>query len=100
MASFLQQGTRSSISGHLDQGAVIRLWDERHELLAPDTDTIVLSGIEYCDSAGVAFLLELTDFFAARGTSLKLVSASKQLKKFIMLYDLNDFFIEEAQQGE
>ncbi|MGS0726264.1 STAS domain-containing protein, partial [Shewanella sp. 0m-11] len=62
-----------------------------------ETAFLQLSGIEYCDSAGVAFLLEFVSIFAAKGASLKLVSPSEQLKKFIILYDLNDFFIEEAK---
>ena len=97
MASFQQQGIICAISGSLDQQAVISLWNDRHCLLDVDTAFLQLSSIEYCDSAGVAFLLELVSIFAVRGASLKLVSASEQLKKFIVLYDLNDFFIEEAQ---
>lgn len=97
MASFQQQGIICAISGCLDQQAVISLWNDRHCLLDVDTAFLQLSNIEYCDSAGVAFLLELVSIFAVRGASLKLVSASEQLKKFIVLYDLNDFFIEEAQ---
>ena len=97
MASFQQQGVICTISGRLDQAAVISLWNDRHRILDIDTAFLRLSDIEYCDSAGVAFLLELVSIFAARSASLKLVSASEQLNKFIVLYDLNDFFIEEAQ---
>ncbi|MCL1057277.1 STAS domain-containing protein [Shewanella gelidimarina] len=97
MASFQQQGIICAISGRLDQDAVISLWNDRRCLLDVDTAFLQLSDIEYCDSAGVAFLLELVSIFAAKGASLKLISASEQLKKFIVLYDLNDFFYEEAQ---
>ncbi|ABZ78234.1 SpoIIAA family protein [Shewanella halifaxensis HAW-EB4] len=97
MATFKQQGDNCSVSGRLDQDAVIRLWSGRSNILEPDTACLQLSGIEYCDSAGVAFLLELVSIFAAKGATLKLISPSEQLKKFIILYDLNDFFIEEAK---
>ncbi|MCL1048681.1 STAS domain-containing protein [Shewanella abyssi] len=97
MASFEQQGIICAISGRLDQEAVISLWNDRRCLLDADTAFLQLANIEYCDSAGVAFLLELVSIFAEKGASLKLISASEQLKKFIVLYDLNDFFYEEAQ---
>ncbi|MGS0680418.1 STAS domain-containing protein [Shewanella sp. 125m-7] len=97
MASFKQQGIYCTISGRLDQDVVRSLWDRRKDILAPETAFLQLSAIEYCDSAGVAFLFELASIFAAKGASLELVSPSEQLKKFIILYDLNDFFIEEAK---
>ncbi|GIU23224.1 STAS domain-containing protein [Shewanella schlegeliana] len=97
MATFTQQGIYCSVSGRLDQDAVLSLWNGRSSILDPDTAFLQLSGIEYCDSAGVAFLLELVSIFATKGATLKLISPSEQLKKFILLYDLNDFFIEEAK---
>ena len=97
MVTFKQQGINCAVSGCLDQEAVRSLWNGRSSILDPDTALLWLSEIEYCDSAGVAFLLELVSTFAAKGASLKLVSPSEQLKKFIVLYDLNDFFIEEAK---
>ncbi|MCK8046759.1 STAS domain-containing protein [Shewanella sp. 1CM18E] len=97
MAEFKQQGNTCIVSGQLDQQAVRSLWNGRDSILATETSALQLSEIEYCDSAGVAFLLELVGIYAAKGVSLKLVSPSEQLKKFIILYDLNDFFIEEAK---
>lgn len=97
MATFKQQGINCRVSGRLDQDTVISLWSGRNNILEPETAFLQLSAVEYCDSAGVAFLLELVSIFAARGATLKLISPSEQLKKFILLYDLNDFFIEEAK---
>ncbi|MCL1146611.1 lipid asymmetry maintenance protein MlaB [Shewanella sp. 10N.261.52.F9] len=97
MIEFNQQGINCAVLGRLDQQAVRSLWNGRSSILHPETQLLQLSGIEYCDSAGVAFLLELVSMFAAKGVSLKLVSPSEQLKKFIILYDLNDFFVEEAK---
>lgn len=97
MTEFTQQGPVCIVSGLLDQQTVRSLWNDRSSILAPETAALQLAEIEYCDSAGVAFLLELVSIFAAKGISLKLVSPSEQLKKFITLYDLNDFFIEEAK---
>ncbi|GIU41211.1 ABC phospholipid uptake (salvage) system anti-anti-sigma factor MlaB [Shewanella sairae] len=97
MTEFTQQGNTCAVSGRLDQEAVRSLWSGRGSIFHPDTVFLQLSGIEYCDSAGVAFLLELVSIAASKGVSLKLVSPSEQLKKFIILYDLNDFFVEEAK---
>lgn len=96
MVTFQQQGITCAISGRLDSAAVISLWNDRRSLLDTDTAFLQLSDIEYCDSAGVAFLLELVSVFDKKGAHLKLISASEQLNNFIVLYDLNDFFYEEA----
>ncbi|MDB2386682.1 STAS domain-containing protein [Shewanella sp.] len=97
MASFQQQGNIGAVHGRLDQAAVINLWHNRQGLLTSETTLLNLADVEYCDSAGVAFLFELVNIFAKNERSLQLVSASEQLKKLIILYDLKDFFTEEAQ---
>lgn len=93
MIEFLQQDTVCHLKGRLSQTQVIALWPQRHSLLSPQTQVLSLSGLEYSDSAGVAFLLALV---SEHNTPLALSSTSQQLKKLIDLYDLQSFFSEEA----
>ncbi|MCL1090722.1 STAS domain-containing protein [Shewanella profunda] len=93
MIEFVQQGTVCHLKGRLSQTQVIELWPQRHSLLSQQTQVLSLSGLEYSDSAGVAFLLALV---REHGTPLSLSSASQQLKKLIDLYDLQSFFSEEV----
>lgn len=93
MIEFVQQDTVCHLKGRLSQTQVIALWSQRHSLFSPQTQVLSLSGLEYSDSAGVAFLLALV---SEHKTPLALSSASQQLKKLIDLYDLQSFFSEEA----
>ncbi|OUS51377.1 phospholipid ABC transporter [Shewanella sp. SACH] len=93
MIEFVQQGTVCHIKGRITQADVITLWPQRQQLLGESTQILSLSGLEYSDSAGMAFLLALV---REHGSQLELSSASPQLKKLIDLYDLHAFFTEEA----
>jgi|OM-RGC.v1.031588277 phospholipid transport system transporter-binding protein len=90
---FVQQGTVCHLKGRITQADVITLWPQRQQLLGESTQILSLSGLEYSDSAGMAFLLALV---REHGSQLELSSASPQLKKLIDLYDLHAFFTEEA----
>lgn len=93
MIEFVQQGTVCHLKGRITQADVITLWPQRQQLLGESTQILSLSGLEYSDSAGMAFLLALV---REHGSQLELSSASPQLKKLIDLYDLHAFFNEEA----
>lgn len=93
MIEFVQQGTVCHLKGRITQADVITLWPQRQQLLSESTQILSLSGLEYSDSAGMAFLLALV---REHGSQLELSSASPQLKKLIDLYDLHAFFTEEA----
>ncbi|AVT47049.1 STAS domain-containing protein [Shewanella baltica] len=93
MIEFVQQGTVCHLKGRITQADVITLWPQRQQLLGESTQILSLSGLEYSDSAGIAFLLALV---REHGSQLELSSASPQLKKLIDLYDLHAFFTEEA----
>jgi phospholipid transport system transporter-binding protein len=90
---FVQQGTVCHLKGRITQADVITLWPQRQQLLNESTQILSLSGLEYSDSAGMAFLLALV---REHRSQLVLSSASAQLKKLIDLYDLDAFFTEEA----
>ena len=93
MIEFVQQGTVCHLKGRITQADVITLWPQRQQLLSESTQILSLSGLEYSDSAGMAFLLALV---REHGSQLELRSASPQLKKLIDLYDLHAFFTEEV----
>ena len=93
MIEFVQQGTVCHLKGRITQADVITLWPQRQQLLNESTQILSLSGLEYSDSAGMAFLLALV---REHGSQLELRSASPQLKKLIDLYDLHAFFTEEV----
>lgn len=96
MLEFKDEGTRCYVSGELSQNEVSRLWPTVEKLVAQRVDSLDLSGISYSDSAGVAMLLHLVAQQHKTGGSLKLCKAPQQLQKLIDLYDLQDFFVEEA----
>ncbi|MGI2203848.1 STAS domain-containing protein [Shewanella oncorhynchi] len=93
MIEFVQQGTVCHLKGRITQADVITLWPQRQQLLGESIQILSLSGLEYSDSAGMAFLLALV---REHRSQLVLSSASPQLKKLIDLYDLDAFFTEEA----
>lgn len=93
MIEFVQQGAVCYLKGRITQADVITLWPQRQQLLNESTQILSLSGLEYSDSAGMAFLLALV---REHRSQLVLSSASPQLKKLIDLYDLDAFFTEEA----
>lgn len=95
MIEFIQQGDICLIKGDLVQQQVVALWPQRRTLFSADTQTLDLSGIDYVDSAGVAFLLELVRFShegaPERETPRALTNPSTQLNNMIELYDLDVF---------
>lgn len=50
--------------------------------------TLDLSGISHADSAGLAFLLELTRRARASGTPLKLIGLPPQLRSLVSFFEL------------
>ncbi|ARD23874.1 STAS domain-containing protein [Shewanella japonica] len=97
MIEFLQQGDICEIKGQLRQIEVIDLWSKRQELFTDSTQVLDLSALEYADSAGVAFLLELVSLGkSSKNTTQprRLAHPSKHLKRLIELYDLESFFLE------
>lgn len=97
MLSFNQEAGVCRVSGELSQAAVVQLWPKLDGLLSQTSERLDLSGIVYSDSAGVALLLHLVAQQKAQGKTLALCCPPEQLKKLIDLYDLQDFFIEEAK---
>jgi phospholipid transport system transporter-binding protein len=88
---FKQLGDSCQIVGRLSQDDVKQLWAQRTQLLAADTQTLDLRGLDYSDSAGIAFLLEL---LSQHPSQLRLSAPSPQVKRLIDLYDLQEFFTE------
>lgn len=68
----------ATVSGHLRQATAL-LADE----------TLDLSGLTRCDSAGVALLLELQKRAAAGGKALRFKGASPQLQELAHSYGLS-----------
>ncbi|MCG9698179.1 STAS domain-containing protein [Shewanella sp. Isolate11] len=97
MLQFNEDGNTCHISGALSQQAVIALWPNVEQLIAPQIQRLDLSAIAASDSAGVALLLHLVALQQKSGGSLALSEAPPQLQKLIDLYDLQDFFVEEAK---
>lgn len=96
MLTFNNEGSTCLVCGELSQQAVIAHWPEVEQLLTSDVSQLNLSGITYADTAGVALLLQLMAQQRQGGGSLTLSQAPLQLQKLIDLYDLQDFFVEEA----
>ncbi|KFZ38870.1 phospholipid ABC transporter [Shewanella mangrovi] len=88
---FEPQGNTCRLMGRLSQQDVKDLWPQRQSLVADNIQVLDLSALEYVDSAGMAFLMELLS--QAKGT-LVLKAPSEQVKKLVSLYDLEAFFTE------
>ncbi|WP_144211294.1 STAS domain-containing protein [Shewanella donghaensis] len=98
MIEFLQQGESCYIKGQLTQAEVVDLWPNQQQLFTDTTQVLDLSALEYVDSAGVAFLLELIclgNCDVSKTQPRTLANPSKHLKKLIELYDLESFFVEK-----
>ncbi|QSX29532.1 STAS domain-containing protein [Shewanella cyperi] len=98
MIEFICDGDSCRIRGRLDSAEVRRLSDQNGDLLAASTGCLDLSELEYSDSAGIAFLLELWQGAASRGQALTLVNPAPQISKLIALYDLDVFFNEKTSK--
>ncbi|QSX34111.1 STAS domain-containing protein [Shewanella avicenniae] len=88
---FEPQGNTCRLRGRLSQQDVKQLWPERHSLVADNIQQLDLSELEYVDSAGMAFLMEL---LSQSNGMLVLKAPSEQVKKLVSLYDLETFFTE------
>ncbi|TCI03561.1 STAS domain-containing protein [Corallincola luteus] len=88
------------ISGKLDRLSVPTLWDKRESLCCGEGITYVdLSGLEHCDSAGMAFLFELFACQSRHGRVLNFVNAPEQLMRLVEVSDLNDILLIEAAKA-
>ncbi|MBV7316164.1 lipid asymmetry maintenance protein MlaB [Shewanella sp. NIFS-20-20] len=85
-------GDECVIRGRLTEKEVIELWPQRHQLIAEQALSLNLSELEYSDSAGVAFLIELWHLRSAQQRPLTWVAPSPQLSKLLSLYDLESQF--------
>ncbi|MCE9679972.1 STAS domain-containing protein [Shewanella sp. AS1] len=99
LLQFNVEQTQCYLSGHLSQQAVVELWPNVDNLLDNKVESLDLGGIESSDSAGVALLLHLMALKRRTGVTLMMQGAPSQLQKLIDLYDLQDFFAEEAKKG-
>ncbi|MCZ4337197.1 lipid asymmetry maintenance protein MlaB [Shewanella colwelliana] len=97
MLEFVTQGDRCKLVGELSQQAVVQHWPKVDGLIDKQVDNLDLSGLIYSDTAGIALLIHLCGLATQAGRTLTLHSAPVQLQKLIGLYDLQDFFVEEAQ---
>lgn len=78
-------GVRLKFSGHLNAEAVAEVWNEAVTAAQDGNATADLSGVEYCDGAGLALLCELRDRRKATLTGLspeveKLLEPYKEMK--------------------
>ncbi|MGL4475716.1 MAG: STAS domain-containing protein [Shewanella sp.] len=90
--SFDAKDSECFIRGRLTEKDVIELWPKRHDLVSKQTLKLNLSELEYSDSAGIAFLIELWQLGLAHQSQLTLVAPSPQLSKLLGLYDLDSQF--------
>ncbi len=95
MPDFILESGYCYISGRLSQIEVKSLWKHRETLISKQAAGINLSRLEYCDSAGMAFLIELLASCRKANPNFSLVEPSPQLEKLIGLYDLEEFFVEK-----
>lgn len=79
------------LTGELSFTTVNQLLTSADSLIA--NDTLDLSSVTRCDSAGIALLLELQRRAQRAGRKLQLIGASPQLKQLIHSYTLNGILV-------
>lgn len=96
MADFILESGYCYVTGRLSLIEVKSLWRQRASLIPEQAIGLNLSRLEYCDSAGVAFLIELLAAARKANHEFTLIEPSAQLEKLIGLYDLEAFFVEAS----
>lgn len=92
MITLRHNGETCYISGSLQLEDIAGLWPRRQQLLTAETRYLDLSELNYSDSAGLAFLLQLWQQTTATDTQVRLIAPSEQLCRLIALYNLQAFF--------
>lgn len=77
----------ATLTGELSFASVNEALKQADLLISKDT--LDLSGVTHCDSAGLALLLELQRRAQTAGRPLKLVGANDQLQQLVCSYALN-----------
>lgn len=96
MADFIFESHYCYVTGRLSLIEVKSLWRQRASLISEQAKGLNLSRLEYCDSAGMAFLIELLAAKRKTDCEFRLTGPSAQLEKLIGLYDLEAFFVEAS----
>ncbi|WP_006787968.1 ABC transporter permease [Thiorhodospira sibirica] len=85
-------GLRVFLEGHLDVYTLAALWPQAQALLQrhPDT-TIIVDGsrLEYCDSAGIGLLIDLTIQPRQDGAPVRLENLPETASRLLAQFDLN-----------
>ena len=80
---------RLNLQGELDQDTLNALWQDRAQVMQ-GVSVIDLSGVSRVDTAGLALLLHLIDGAKQSGQTVRLDSASENLRTLVQLYNLPD----------
>lgn len=84
------------LTGELDNNALCRIWEVRHELTRQLT-TIDLSGLDRVDTGGLALLLHFVALVKNRRNELPtLCGVSENLRTLAQLYNLDDTDLSRA----
>jgi phospholipid/cholesterol/gamma-HCH transport system permease protein len=88
------------LSGNLDTQTTGSLVRQTQAALTTATGvSIDASGVEYCDMAGVAYLLELRRRQEAAGSRFKLTGLKEEFSRLLQLFDADELFQAEAAQA-
>jgi phospholipid/cholesterol/gamma-HCH transport system permease protein len=81
---------RCAITGRLDAETTARLWPEAVRKVAetkPEVLVVEANGVEYCDGAGVAFLLQLKHMQEQSGRRIQIEDLPSQFEQLMVLFD-------------
>lgn len=92
---------KCAITGKLDAETTGRLWPEAVRKVTetkPDVLIVEASGVEYCDGAGVAFLLQLKRIQERSARRIRIEGLRSQFEQLMVLFDPGR--IEESEQRD
>ncbi|MEJ2702480.1 MAG: MlaE family lipid ABC transporter permease subunit [Sedimentisphaerales bacterium] len=81
---------RCAVTGRLDAETTSRLWPQALRKISqakPDVLIVDAGGVEYCDGAGAALLLELRHAQERRGQRVQIKDLNPQFEQLMMLFD-------------
>ncbi|ROP58060.1 phospholipid transport system transporter-binding protein [Enterobacter sp. BIGb0383] len=87
--NWTRDGERLALQGELDQDTLNGLWDVREQAIQ-GVSVIDLSEVSRVDTAGLALLIHLADRAKQLGQTVRLESASENLRTLAQLYNLPD----------
>jgi len=81
------------LSGHLGTDSISQIWKETHALIrqhSPKKLILDMSGVTYCDMAGIAFIINLQQTQALNNYSLEIKGLRNEFNQLLLIFQDTD----------